>query len=474
MNYIFRSEGQFINFEKDVVVLTSILMDPLQAEAIFDIMKPEYFLSTTNQAIFSAMVFLREENKAIDLSSLRDKLYEMGKLNEIGDEAMLVYLFTRPASCGSGIAQAKHLRQHYIFERINAINTEVAERVKELSTISLKLLDYASEKSVELQESCSMLPIVSAQSLMQETFARYKTDQLARRESFSTGIASLDDMINGFSPGEIVLLAGELGSGTTTLALDIGVTISRPFSEITTLAVLLGRSRFEMSMQLTRFFYIVDPAHPEPRDIGEMENRYIHEASLFCCGDTVQTLDEITAMARKFHRQSYFNFMLLDPLQFVRLRQDEENSKQDWETILQRLKSLARELEIAILCTLQVPPDRDEDMPQVSAFGALKRMGMTESADIILYLRRTGGVIEVRIGPEMERAEVHVLKHPLWPSSSYAKLVWCPGLMRFQDYHEDMEFDPEANSDDEPTTTMYEGNDDYYDHYFESDDEVPF
>jgi replicative DNA helicase len=256
---------------------------------------------------------------------------------------------------------------------------------------------------------------------------------------YSTGIDELDHMLGGFSPGDLIVLAGRPGTGKTALAnaLKLGVAQSAKRSVLSL--------ELEMSVeQLSHRVLASESGVPlrriraatlDHRELGELA-RTADRLSQLPIGIIVRRdtrISELRAQARRITRQQGpLGLIVVDYLQIATAERHETHREREIAQITASLKSLAGELHVPVLALSQLNrsvesrtgADRRPRLSDLRESGAIE-----QDADTVLFIHR-----EELVNPNTDEkgiAEIIVGKQRSGPTG-FVKLRWVRELTRFE------------------------------------------
>lgn len=221
---------------------------------------------------------------------------------------------------------------------------------------------------------------------------RYKNPEQAM---IGTGFPSLDEVIGGLYPGQVIYLGGATSAGKTSFAQAICWNIASQ-----------GRGVAVFSMEMPRAEYIVRhiaqiSGVPVPRiknsRFSEDEFRAISAAretfaglkSFWIDDQSRLTVRQISARVRKLQERGKLDFVLIDHLGFIVAEDPKAMQHERIEEVTQGLKALAKEFEIAVLVVSKLNREhvkRDNQKPRLSDFYGSS--AIEYDADLVLALYR--------------------------------------------------------------------------------------
>lgn len=246
-----------------------------------------------------------------------------------------------------------------------------------------------------------------------------------------SGFASLDKLLGGgFRRGDLIVLGGDVGSGKSALALAFAIRASLQRARV---AFLTAESTIERVLE--RIIAIEARAR-----IDDLRKGNLDDVARANAGAVVLKLRERLPIVERIGGHSLETFerqlealpevdlLVVDPITAVAGGARELD--EELATIVQRLKGLALDLDVAMLATAPLPhldarPDRRPILDDFGALGSIKHY-----ADVVLGLFRQDMYEPAR---DIEGAtELLVRKNRNGPTG-YVDLYFYSQWMRFED-----------------------------------------
>ncbi|MEM8712819.1 MAG: DnaB-like helicase C-terminal domain-containing protein, partial [Planctomycetota bacterium] len=212
-----------VNAEK--CVLGAVLLSPERLVEVSEIAKPADFYDKRNKLIFECMIQLDERGQIVDGVHLIATLRARGELGDIGGVSYL-------AEISSTVSTSAHVKHHA------ALVSETA-KLRGLSEASNGIIERAFETAPDadevqelIDESEAAIFAIASQgeargatgvaSILDEVF--HSIEAQKERGEFTgipSGFYELDDMLGGFNPGEMTVIAARPAMGKTAFVLNI-------------------------------------------------------------------------------------------------------------------------------------------------------------------------------------------------------------------------------------------------------------
>jgi len=179
--------------------------------------------------------------------------------------------------------------------------------------------------------------------------------------------------------------------------------------------------------------------------ITELDSRKLIEASaelsqgpLFIDDTPSRTLTEIAATARRLRRKSGLGLIVIDYLQLIEPDNPRDPRQEQVAKIARRLKALARELKVPVLCLAQLNRQAEASRENIPRLSHLRESGAIEQdADVVMFVHRDEYYLsaEDRENPNNKHllglAQIIVAKQRNGPVGE-VKLRWFQEYTRFE------------------------------------------
>jgi replicative DNA helicase len=212
----------------------------------------------------------------------------------------------------------------------------------------------------------------------------------------STGLADLDNMLDGLQPGQLIIVAGRPGSGKSTLAMDIARYNAIKRAE-STLFVSLEMLRRDLTLRvmcaeggimLARMKKRGERSAYDLRAIVQAMDR-IESSPLYLHAEPSTTIAAIRAHAKRLHATQGLRLLVVDYLQLLSSGKKSESRQQEVAEFSRGLKLLAMELEIPVIALSQLNRSSDQRADKRPALSDLRESGAIEQdADTVIMVHR--------------------------------------------------------------------------------------
>jgi replicative DNA helicase len=397
------------DLEAEMCVLGSLLIVPEMCDEVALILRPDDFYSDANQRIYRQILALHEEGKRLDALLLRDRLKQAGDFDDVGGDAYLAEIARAVPTAANAEHYARIVEDKSTLRNVIRASTEILKEAYDSAHTPREMLNRAEEKMFSIHDDRWSGDVVNMHELMQEAFLRIDARLQGDHAGLETGYADLDAMTGGLHDGELVILAARPSMGKTALALNIAdyVSVER---QICTLVVSLEMSRLELAQRMlcsrgeikgTKFRSGLLTAD-DKRELMEA-SAALSQAALFVDDTPSRNLTEIAATARRLKRKHHLGLIVIDYLQLIEPDNVKDPRQEQVARMARRLKTMARELKIPVLCLAQLnrqaEQQRGDHRPRLSH---LRESGAIEQdADVVMFVHRE----EYYLTPEERQSE---------------------------------------------------------------------
>ncbi|MCA9245637.1 MAG: replicative DNA helicase [Planctomycetales bacterium] len=430
------------NFEAEEAVLGSILLLPEVLDDVALVLHADDFYDEAHQRVYRHLLRLHESGKQIDPMLLLEQLKSEGDFDFVGGSAAVAKIARSVPTAAHAVYYAEIVRDKAIVRSLIRSSTEILRDAYDETVDPREMLSRAEEKVFSVLETggtghLSEVHEVLAESLLRIDARMKRDDALGGIE---TGFFDFDQMTGGLHKSELLILAARPSMGKTALALNIAEHASIE-QQAPTLFVSLEMSAIELGDRLLCSAARVNSHRLRNGTISNEERQHlvqkaaeIGHSPLFIDDSPSRNMTEISAAARRLQRRCGLGLIVIDYLQLIEPDNAKDPRQEQVAKIARRLKGLARELEVPLLCLAQLNRQAEQTRDNKPRLSHLRESGSIEQdADVVMFVHReeyyqTNEEDRARFSGE---AELIIAKQRNGPTGD-VKLTWLRDFTRFE------------------------------------------
>ena len=367
-------------------VLGAILIRPDILPDISKCVEVESFSTDVHKAIYSSMLELFADNKPLDAITVARSASK--------DSDVRLYIHTLVSQCPSAANAEYYAKQVDTYARVRQVR-QAAFEIARLATEDvedprvlvdrLEAIIFASVKDIS--------DYSHIRDLVKSEFDHIEKLNSSGMQDMGvlTGYIEIDNLLCGFKPGELIILAARPAVGKTALALQFALNSNTG----------AGLFSLEMSKQQLAHRTLCIMARIDSHrlrtgklvgeDWTKLSNVYgeLYSKNVFIDDTPNLNIVELRGKARRMSAKHNIGLILIDYLQLMNSHKKMDNRNLEVAAISRGLKMLARELNVPVIALSQLSrgvEQRENKRPRLSDLrdsGALE-----QDADIVMFLHR--------------------------------------------------------------------------------------
>ncbi len=224
-----------------------------------------------------------------------------------------------------------------------------------------------------------------------------ETKLLGECPGITTGLFELDSMTGGWNNGNLIILGARPNMGKTALALNFASAACRAGRKVAFFS--LEMTKRELISRIIATEGGIEARHANiPALMTDAERRIVDDVfktvnswGLYIDDSSGLPMSQIAIKSRRLKYAGNLDLVIIDHLNFIGTDTKKENRTNEVSDITKRLKGLAKELDVPVICLCQLSravESRPDKKPQLSD---LRESGTIEQdADLVLMLYRNG------------------------------------------------------------------------------------
>ncbi len=407
------------SLDSEKAVLGSIMLRPNALYEIEDLLSGEAFYADKHRIIFQNMQELSARHEPIDLVSLSNKMREKKLLEQVGGSAYLTEL-TNAVPASTNIKHyAEIVQKKYVLRSLIDASEFVSEIAFEESSDDIEeVLDKAEKKIFEITSTPKTQKFISIKDTLSTAWSRIEKlhENPGELRGVPSGFKNLDNMLAGFQPSDLIILAARPSMGKTTLALDIarntalrhgtpvGIFSLEMDAQQLVDRMLSAESRVN-AWNLRTGRLSTDQEFSRLRDSLDK----LSKAPIYIDDQSSNTITKMRSFARRLKSEHGLGLIIVDYLQLMTTNKNYDSMVNQVTEISRSLKGLARDLNVPVIALSQLSR-------AVEARGGKPRLSdlrdsgsIEQDADVVMFIHRDDKYNENSDRPGI--AEIMIEKH---------------------------------------------------------------
>lgn len=375
--------------EAENALLGGLLLDNSAWDRVGDMLRSEHFLSDLNRMVFNEIAAQINANKPCDVVTVGVALNGLVELTHLNAMAQYVPSAANSRRYAQTIVERFHNRQlRAVGAEITELSQDheqpIAERVELAQSLLVKLIDRTPKddwRDVE-QSMASALDTLQA-----------RADGVTN--AMPTGLTDLDEALDGGTrPGELIIVGARPSMGKSALALSIGLHMAQNYA-VGMLSMEMPHS--ELDDRMIAVFGRVSltnlkrPTHGNGLQwdrVSEAVER-LRVLNFYKSDQSGLTINQVRSKARALKRLHGLNVLIVDYIGLMTGTDQRQPRAYQLEEISRGLKTLAKELDIAVICLAQVNRKVEERTDHTPNLSDLRDSGAIEQdADVVMFVHR--------------------------------------------------------------------------------------
>lgn len=390
-----RRPPQDVDAEK--ALLGSILLRPQNIHEVIDLVRAESFYVRKHQEIFRIMIDLYNNGSAIDHVTVGAKIKELNLEKAVGGLAYLAELTDSSPSSANMEFYAKLVRNKYnrrnLIETGAYISDMAFDEREEVETI----MDTAEKKIFEITQNENDGRFVGIKQIIPEVWSNIERlhESQGGLRGVPTGFSSLDKILSGLQPADLIILAARPSVGKTSLALNIALNAAVRH-EVSVGVFSLEMSKTQLVDRLMSSQSGVDSWKMRTGQ-GLTEDDFIKmrdamdvlaRSNIFIDDRAAAQIMQMRSVARRLKAEQGLGLIVVDYMQLMSTSRNHDSMVNQVTEISKSLKALARELNVPVLALSQLSRAVESrgGKPRLSD---LRDSGSIEQdADVVMFIHR--------------------------------------------------------------------------------------
>ncbi len=408
------------NIEAEMSVLGVAFLNSYDVDKICEDMFVDNFFDERNKVLFNVICDLHKVNIPIDITTVKNELDKLKKLNEIGLDYLTEVI--------DSVVTSANLEHYMKIVKDNSIRRNLIEVATDIVTSSYEeenvntLLESSEKNILNVARARSVGEFMPIHEVLRR--AQEKLEELARSKKVITGLETgfydFDKITTGFQGGELIILAARPGMGKTAISLNMAT-----FAAATTeKAIAIFNLEMPAEMLVNRMIASIGQIDSYKLATGNMQENdwkkynealnQLGETNIFIEDNAGITASDIRAKCRRLaNSEKGLALVLIDYLQLVSSGNRRVESRQvEVSEISRSLKMMALELNVPVIALSQLSRTAEKRENNQPMLADLRESGSLEQdADMVLFVNRKDYYEKKDINNKIVPAELVIAKH---------------------------------------------------------------
>lgn len=442
------------SIEAERSLLGSLLVDKESIIKISDVVRAEDFYHDAHRIIYQAVNDLYDKRSPIDLVTMTNILEDRGELKLIGGASYL-------AKLANEVPTASH-----IFQYATIVKQKSTLRKLILAGDLIKGLGYDEEKNIEelvddaekalfgVSQTYVSNKFVHIKDVLNQTYEKisdlHDPEAKEKYRGIPTGFASMDNLLSGMQPSDLIIVAARPSMGKTALALNIAQNAAKKGFSVGVISLEMSKEQL-----VERMFCSLLAVDSWKMRTGKLTDEdfskiggvmdELNSMKIFIDDSIGNSIAELKAKARRLKMEAGLDMLVVDYLQLMTAGSggfNQSNRVQEISEISRALKALARDLSIPIVALSQLSRAVEMRPSKVPQLSDLRESGAIEQdADVVMMLYRDDYYEE-----DSEKkgvTDIYIRKHRNGPIG-HVELAFKKEQMKFMDIEKKRNFEEYA------------------------------
>ncbi len=386
--------------EAEQSILGAMLIDPACVADVVNSVKPSEFYIDLNREIFETIFSMFSVGQKIDPVTVLDQMRSRRVWRENSQQYLIELMEVTPTAANV-LQYCAIVRERALLRNLGDAASEITELVYQDGCQAEQVLELAERKVYALRKESATGGLVPLPQVLQDVLSQIS--QAAQNGSklpgMTTGLADIDECLQGLGAGDFVLIASRPGMGKTSIALNMAVSAAKASGK--TVAVFsLEMSRQQLVMRLLAGESHIDNYQLAQGRLNSDEWSRLAEAAGQLSRIDIRIDDNpsmtVAEMAAQCRRLDNLGLVVVDYLQLMQSAGSghswsNESRTQAVSDISRMMKVTAKELGVPLVCLSQLSRANEARQNKRPMLSDLRESGSIEQdADAVIGLYREG------------------------------------------------------------------------------------
>jgi len=377
------------SIEAEQGLLGGLLLDNGAFDRVSDKLKSEHFFSDLNREIFSEVARQISSGQLCDIITVFQAMQPKVTLHDLNLLAQYV------PSAANIRRYADTVIERHKSRALLAVSSEIQELAQDHSKGISERVDMAQAQLAKLVDDAPREEWVSAYEGMTLHTSTLENRAEGLDKAWPTGLHDIDEMLEGgLRPGELVIVGARPSMGKTALGMTIGLNMAGDYS-VAMLSMEMPHREVRDRMTAMLGHVSLSSVKRPAKGSGLAWDRVLEgvdkakRLNFYVSDQGGLNINQVRSKARNIKRLHGLNVLVVDYIGLMSGTDAKMPRAYQLEEISRGLKTLAKELDMAVLCLAQVNRKVEERADHTPSLSDLRDSGAIEQdADVVLFVHR--------------------------------------------------------------------------------------
>lgn len=434
------TSGMLYDREMEEALIASILISPDIFIDVAPILKPEDFFLNKHQWIWEAYQDLFNHRQDLDQLTLKDKLESSGHLEDVGGMDFLFSLSIQVPSYLHAESYAYAINAYATRRRMLKAANDIANLAHRKDYDVEFCIEQAEKSILSVSQNRYKRDLQPIKKVVDEYLNRMllMSDSVEETSGLTTGLPSLDRILDGLQKSDLVIVAGRPGMGKSGfligIAKHVGLTLKKSVAVFTlemSSEQLLHRllaMEVDISSQKLRSARL----DPREQELAQHGMTILGDSRIFVDDTPAITPMQMRTKCTRMQMEEGLDLVVVDYLQLMAGDTRTDNRAQEVSYISRYLKVMAKELNVPVIAAAQLNRGVEQRQDKTPVLSDLRESGSLEQdADIVMFINRPDAADDK--SENINLAKLAIAKHRNGPTHPGLDLVFIPALAMFKE-----------------------------------------
>jgi replicative DNA helicase len=428
------------NLEAEESLLGAMLLSKDAIATAVETVSAADFYNPAHAHLFEAVVTLYGAGEPVDPVTVSEALRRTGLLDTMGGKQAVLRIQVATPAASNAAHYARIVADHALLRRLVAVGGEIAELGYTLPDDITEILDRAESLVFDVANRRQTTSLRGIQSTLQDSLAHLEAlfERGGQLTGVPTGFRDLDEVLLGWQPSNLIVVAARPGQGKTAFALGTATHAAlherRPVVFFSMEMGYLELTQRILAAEAGVDSRLLRTGRIPETDWGRISKAVgrLADAPLFIDDNPHLTVMDMRAKCRRLKAQhGDLGLVVVDYLQLMSTGRRAENRQVEVSELSRGLKVLARDLDVPVIALSQLNRSLEYRTDKRPMLADLRESGALEQdSDIVAFIYRDDTYNSD--SSDKGTAEIIVAKHRNGPTARI-RLAFLEHLTKFSD-----------------------------------------